>query len=56
LPYVGYTDSPRIALLTGGNFVAAKSSDELGRLGAVVMTQGWLGEEDFGRELTPVFR
>ena len=56
LPYVGYTDSPRIALLTGGNFVAAKSSDELGRLGAVVMTQGWLGEEDFGRELTPVLR
>lgn len=55
-PYAGYTDSPRIAVLTGGNFVAAKSSDELGRLGAVVMTQGRLGEEDFGRELTPVFR
>lgn len=55
-PYVGYTDSPRIAVLAGGNFVAAKSSDELGRLGAVVMTQGWLGAEDFGRELTPVFR
>lgn len=55
-PYVGYTDSPRIAVLTGGNFVAAKSSDELGRLGAVVMTQGWLGAEDFGRELTPIFR
>ena len=55
-PYVGYTDSPRIAVLTGGNFVAAKSSDELGRLGAVVMTRGWLGAEDFGRELTPVFR
>lgn len=55
-PYVGYTGSPRIAVLTGGNFVAAKSSDELGRLGAVIMTQGWLGAEDFGRELTPVFR
>ena len=55
-PYVGYTDSPRIAVLAGGNFVAAKSSDELGRLGAVVMTQGWLRAEDFGRELTPVFR
>lgn len=54
-PYAGFTDSPRIAVLTGGNFVAAKSSDELGRLGAVLMTQGWLGEEDFGRELTPVF-
>ncbi|EJL49002.1 glycine/D-amino acid oxidase, deaminating [Rhizobium sp. CF122] len=55
-PYVGYTDSPRIAVLSGGNFVAAKSSDELGRLGAVVMTQGWLCAEDFGQELTPVFR
>jgi len=55
-PYVGYTDSPRIAVLSGGNFVAAKSSDELGRLGAVVMTQGWLGAKDFGQELTPVFR
>ncbi len=55
-PYVGYTSSPRIAVLAGGNFVAAKSSDELGRLGAVVMTQGWLGAEDFGRELTPIFR
>ncbi|OWW03297.1 FAD-dependent oxidoreductase [Rhizobium sp. R72] len=55
-PYVGYTDSPRIAVLAGGNFVAAKSSDELGRLGAIVLTQGWLGAEDFGRELTPVFR
>ncbi|WP_028746296.1 NAD(P)/FAD-dependent oxidoreductase [Rhizobium mesoamericanum] len=55
-PYVGYTDSPRIAVLAGGNFVAAKSSDELGRLGAVIMTKGWLGAEDFGRELTPVFR
>ncbi len=55
-PYVGYTGSPRIAVLAGGNFVAAKSSDELGRLGAVIMTKGWLGAEDFGRELTPVFR
>jgi sarcosine oxidase len=55
-PYAGFTSSPRIAVLTGGNFVAAKSSDELGRLGAVLMTQGRLGDEDFGRELTPVFR
>jgi sarcosine oxidase len=55
-PYAGFTSSPRIAVLTGGNFVAAKSSDELGRLGAVLMTEGRLGDEDFGRELTPVFR
>jgi glycine/D-amino acid oxidase-like deaminating enzyme len=47
-PYAGFTSSPRIAVLTGGNFVAAKSSDELGRLGAVLMTEGRLGDEDFG--------
>ncbi|KQV82860.1 FAD-dependent oxidoreductase [Rhizobium sp. Root1220] len=55
-PYAGFTDSPRIAVLTGGNFVAAKSSDELGRLGAVLMTRGRLGDGDFGREFAPVFR
>ncbi|ARO30946.1 FAD dependent oxidoreductase protein [Rhizobium sp. NXC14] len=54
-PYVGFTPSPRVAVLTGGNFVAAKSSDELGRLGAVLLREGRLGDEDFGRELTPVF-
>lgn len=54
-PYAGYTQSPRIAVLTGGNFVAAKSSDELRRLGAVLLTEGQLGDADFGSELTPVF-
>lgn len=54
-PYAGFTQSPRIAVLTGGNFVAAKSSDELGRLGAVLLTEGRLGDTDFGGELTPVF-
>lgn len=54
-PYVGLTEVPRIAVLTGGNFVAAKCSDELGRLGAVVMREGSLGPEDFGAELTPLF-
>lgn len=55
-PYAGFTESPRIAVLTGGNFVAAKSSDEIGRLGAVLITEGGLGAGDFGRELAPVFR
>ncbi|MCW1409973.1 FAD-dependent oxidoreductase [Rhizobium sp. 1AS11] len=54
-PYAGFTQSPRIAVLTGGNFVAAKSSDELGRLGAVLLAEGQLGEADFGGVLTPVF-
>ncbi|MFS2154079.1 FAD-dependent oxidoreductase [Rhizobium sp. Rhizsp42] len=55
-PYAGFTSSPRIAVLTGGNFVAAKSSDELGRLGAVLLAEGELGEADFGQQLTPSFR
>ncbi|MGO8043378.1 NAD(P)/FAD-dependent oxidoreductase [Rhizobium johnstonii] len=54
-PCAGFTQSPRIAVLTGGNFVAAKSSDELGRLGAVLLAEGQLGEADFGGALTPVF-
>ncbi|QFY60610.1 FAD-binding oxidoreductase [Rhizobium grahamii] len=55
-PYAGFTASSRIAVLTGGNFVAAKSSDEIGRLGAVLMTDGVLGPENFGEQLTPVMR
>ncbi|MBY5352463.1 FAD-binding oxidoreductase [Rhizobium leguminosarum] len=54
-PYAGFTQSPRVAVLTGGNFVAAKSSDELGRLGAVLLAERRLGDQDFGGELTPVF-
>ncbi|MGG2476361.1 FAD-dependent oxidoreductase, partial [Rhizobium sp. BR5] len=30
-PAIGFTASPRIAVLTGGNGTAAKSSDEIGR-------------------------
>ncbi len=55
-PYAGFTGSSRIAVLTGGNFVAAKSSDELGRLGAVLLLEGGLGEDDFGSLMTPLFR
>jgi len=54
-PYIGFTDAPRIAVLTGGNFVSAKCSDELGRLGSVLLREGGLGPEDFGAELTPLF-
>lgn len=55
-PYAGYTDSPRIAVLTGGNFVAAKSSDEIGRLGSLLLLEGALGENDFGHQMAPVFQ
>ena len=55
-PYAGFVGASRIAVLTGGNFVAAKSSDELGRLGSVLLTEGGLGEDDFGSLMAPAFR
>ena len=55
-PYAGFVESSRIAVLTGGNFVAAKSSDELGRLGAVLLLEGGLGDDDYGTLMTPLFR
>lgn len=54
-PYIGYTRSSNIAVLTGGNFVSAKSSDEIGRLGAVLLTEGQLSERDFAGHFAPVF-
>ncbi|MES5099623.1 FAD-dependent oxidoreductase [Agrobacterium sp. BA1120] len=54
-PYIGYTQSSNIAVLTGGNFVSAKSSDEIGRLGAVLLLDGQLAEEDFAGQVGPVF-
>ncbi len=54
-PYIGYTSSSNIAVLTGGNFVSAKSSDEIGRLGAVLLLEGQLGEDDFAAQMAPVF-
>ncbi len=54
-PYIGYTQSSNIAVLTGGNFVSAKSSDEIGRLGAVLLLEGQLVEEDFAAQMGPVF-
>lgn len=54
-PYIGFTSSPDVAVLTGGNFVAAKCSDELGRLGARLIIDGALSESDFAEELRPVF-
>lgn len=54
-PYIGYTQSSNIAVLTGGNFVSAKSSDELGRLGALLLKDGQLSEQNFAAEMAPVF-
>ncbi|MCQ2003746.1 NAD(P)/FAD-dependent oxidoreductase [Rhizobium sp. NRK18] len=39
-PAIAFTSSPRIAVLTGGAGAAAKSSDEIGRLGAELIFTG----------------
>lgn len=39
-PYIGFSDSSRLAILTGGNGAAAKSCDEIGRLGARLILNG----------------
>jgi glycine/D-amino acid oxidase-like deaminating enzyme len=46
-PYAGFVGSERIALLTGGNGAAAKSSDEIGRIGADLVIRGRLDEPDY---------
>jgi len=54
-PAIGYCGSERIAVLTGGCGAAAKSSDEIGRLGAALLTQGHLKDEGYETDFAPVF-
>ncbi len=49
-PYAGFVGSERIALLTGGNGAAAKSSDEIGRIGADLVIRGRLDEPDYSTD------
>lgn len=46
-PYIGFTGSGRTAVLTGGNGAAAKSSDEIGRLGAILLENGQLDAPEY---------
>ncbi|MBU2328960.1 MAG: FAD-dependent oxidoreductase [Alphaproteobacteria bacterium] len=54
-PAIGFA-SERIAVLTGGCGAAAKSSDEIGRLGAELMQHGRIVDEVYGDIFRPVFR
>ncbi|WDZ75292.1 FAD-binding oxidoreductase [Ensifer adhaerens] len=56
LPYIGFAEGSRIAVVTGGNGQAAKSSDEIGRLGAVLVLNGWIDEPEYGADFSVVFR
>ena len=55
-PYAGFVESDRIALLTGGNGAAAKSSDEIGRIGADLVIRGRLDEPDYATDFAVHFR
>jgi len=54
-PYIARLDD-HVTLLTGGNGAAAKSADELGRLGAVAALGGSVAAEGLGAKFAPVFR
>ena len=55
-PYAGFVAGDRIAVLAGGNGAAAKSSDEIGRLGARLLLDGSLAEPDYRTDFAPHFR
>ena len=54
-PAIGFTSSPRIAVLTGGCGTAAKSSDEIGRLGATLVREGQIDDAAYVTDFKPVF-
>ncbi|MBB3522543.1 NAD(P)/FAD-dependent oxidoreductase [Rhizobium sp. BK456] len=55
-PMIGYTSSPEIAVLTGCAGTSAKSSDEIGRLGADLLLSGRISEHGYSTDFTPEFR
>jgi sarcosine oxidase len=54
-PAIGYTASPGIAVLTGGCGTAAKSSDEIGRLGAELLVEGRIIDTEYATDFAPAF-
>jgi sarcosine oxidase len=54
-PAIGMSCSPRIGVLSGGCGASAKSSDEIGRLGAVLLRNGTLEGEDYPAVFAPSF-
>ncbi|WP_026619077.1 glycine/D-amino acid oxidase-like deaminating enzyme [Ensifer sp. WSM1721] len=54
-PYIGFV-SDRVAVLTGGNGQAAKSSDEIGRLGATLVMDGRLQADEYETDFAVAYR
>ncbi|UWU15421.1 FAD-dependent oxidoreductase [Rhizobium sullae] len=55
-PMIGYTSSPRLAVLTGCAGTSAKSSDEIGRLGAELLLEGKIADQGYATDFTAAFR
>ncbi|WP_439627873.1 NAD(P)/FAD-dependent oxidoreductase [Shinella sp.] len=55
-PYAGFVGGERVALLTGGNGAAAKSSDEIGRIGTDLVILGRMDEPDYKTDFAVHFR
>ncbi|MCD7110754.1 FAD-dependent oxidoreductase [Rhizobium sp. DKSPLA3] len=54
-PYIGYVESDRVAVLAGGNGMAAKSCDEIGRLGASLILDGAVDDDGYTQSFAPIF-
>ncbi len=54
-PAIGWTSAPSIAVMAGGCGAAAKSSDEIGRLGAELLLHGRIVDTAYGADFTPRF-
>ncbi len=54
-PMIGWTASPHIAVATAGCGAAAKSSDEIGRLGAELVRDGLISTSGFDADFSPKF-
>lgn len=55
-PVIGFTGGDRIAVVTGGNGTAAKSSDEIGRLGASLVLNGVLDADEYETDFAVSYR
>jgi sarcosine oxidase len=53
-PMIDYTSSPRIAVGCGGT--SAKSSDEIGRLGAALLLEGRINDDGYNTDFAAHFR
>jgi sarcosine oxidase len=55
-PMISYTSSPRIAVMTGCSGTSAKSSDEIGRLGAELLLEGRINDQGYKTDFAAYFR